>query len=112
MKTRGMLITVAALALLLPAPSLAQAARKCDGTGQWWESVMAGSGTSCALAIAVAKKGGRMGAERFADGVRVPVKSPVTGRTYRFYLWQADSRRWIVQAWGDRGSTLRVIVSI
>ncbi len=60
----------------LSTPSQAADGRRC-GTGLY-----AGKNTSSALAKALLRKVGR-DTENIGDGARVPVRSPVNGKTYR-----------------------------
>lgn len=99
-------------AALLAAGILAAPASAAPGPWKWCgrvhgEAVSAGRVTSCALARKVA----RHDPDDFADGRRVAVRSPTTGRTYRFRLWYSDRYRWVVRARGDHGTTLSVQVS-
>src|SRR3954463_10969193 len=93
---------VAALAFAAPAHA---ASWKACGTVHG-DRVSANRATSCTLAKRVA----RHDPDDFADGRRVPVKSPATGRTYRFFLWYQDGKRWVVHANGEHDTTLGVQV--
>jgi hypothetical protein len=98
MKLATVLLTVVLLAVIA-APANAAGAWKNCGTVKG-NRVSANKATSCALARKVA----RHDMEDFADGVRVRVKSPVNGRTYRFFLWYADAKRFVVHADAARGN--------
>ena len=97
-------LAVVFVAGVLAAPAQAAAWRSC-GTVRG-NHVSANSVTSCALARRVA----RHNVNDFADGRRVRVVSPVTGRAYRFFLWFANSKRYVVHAAGARGRPLAVQV--
>jgi hypothetical protein len=96
------LLTAGSL-LAVTAPPSEAAVKRC-GPG-----LRAGANTSCPLARALLRKIGRE-SENIGDGRRVAVRSPITGRTYRFYLYRGDSRSFTCKARGDRGSTLSVII--
>ena len=69
--------------------------------------VSAGKKTSCGLALALFRKVGR-DSENIADGIRVPVRSAVTGRTYRFFLVRADGESFTCRAYGDGVLSVRI----
>lgn len=104
LKTLGAALLAAGI---LAAPASAAAPWKWCGRVDG-NAVSAGRVTSCTLARKVA----RHDMDDFADGRRVRVKSPATGRTYRFFLWYSDAYRWVVHAHGTHGATLSVQVGI
>lgn len=101
-------LTLIALAatLALAAPASAAPWKPCGRV--LGDRVQANRATSCALARNVA----RHDRQDFDDGARVAVRSPVTGRTYRFFLWFSDAKRWVVHANGGRHTTLSVQVRV
>jgi len=102
--TLGALALVAALgAVAVPAASSASASTT-KGCGH---GVSAGKNTSCELARALFRKVGR-DAENISDGRRVWVRSPVTGRSYAFFLYAADARRMICRAHGNDVLSVRI----
>jgi len=100
----GALALVAALgAVAVPAASSASASTtKSCGNG-----VSAGKNTSCELARALFRKV-RRNSENIADGRRVGVRSPVTGRSYAFFLYRADGRSFTCRAYGDGVLSVRI----
>lgn len=93
---------MAAVAFFVAAATPAQAAEKRCARGLY-----AGQNTSCALAKALLRKIGR-DSERIGDGIRVPVRSPVTGKTYKFFLFRADRRSFTCRAEGNGVLSVRI----
>jgi hypothetical protein len=102
--TVGALALVTALGVVaVPAVSSASASTtKSCGNG-----ISAGKNTSCQLAKRLFRKIGR-DAENIADGRRVGVRSPVTGRSYAFFLYRADGRSFTCRAYGDGVLSVRI----
>jgi hypothetical protein len=90
-----------ALAVAVATPAHAASAKRC-GPGLY-----AGAHTSCALARALLAKVGR-DAENIADGNRVRVRSPITGKSYAFFLYAADGKSFTCRAYGDGVLTVRI----
>ena len=103
-RVRAVLVLAVLLAVLPSAAVAEGAARRC-GPG-----LHAGKHTSCALAKRLFRKIGR-DVEKIGDGRRVPVRSPVTGKTFRFYLHRADNRSFTCRARGDGGTMLSVRIA-
>ena len=98
------LAAIVLLAGLLATPAADARDKRCAA------GLHAGKHTSCAIARAVLRKVGR-DSENIGDGRRVAVRSKVTGRTYRFFLYRADDRSFTCRARGDRGSILTVRIA-
>jgi hypothetical protein len=82
-------------------PAQAASGKRC-GPGLY-----AGAHTSCALARALLQKVGR-DSENIADGKRVRVRSPITGKSYAFFLYRADGESFTCRAYGAGVLTVRI----
>ena len=107
---RALLIVLPLLAMIavatgatavIPASAQASTTKNC-GNG-----ISAGTNTTCELARALFRKVGR-NTENIADGRRVWVRSPVTRRSYAFFLYRADMRSFTCRAYGVGVLSVRI----
>lgn len=94
------MLAATACAVAVPADAVAAEKRCAPG-------LYAGKVTSCAIAKALLRKIGR-DSENIADGRRVRVTSPVTGKSYAFFLYRADRRSFTCRAYGDGALSVRI----
>jgi hypothetical protein len=102
-KTLAAAVVAAALAGTTATAATAASGWKTCGNRIGYR-VQANRATSCSLALKV----GSHPATDFYDGLRVKVRSPVTGRTYSFHLASSYRGVWEVWAPGGHGTVLKV----